>query len=83
MIIQICVGSSCHLHGSEDIVNLMRASIAEHKLEAEITLAGCFCTGKCNRNGVTVVVDDDIYTEITRENFKDFFNEKILLAFNA
>lgn len=78
MIVQICIGSSCHIKGSYDIVKLMEEAIAENKLENEITLAGSFCTGRCNRLGVTVQVDDDIYTGITKETFKDFFNEHIL-----
>lgn len=78
MIIQICVGSSCHLKGSEKLVELFQAAIAEHKLQDDITLAGSFCTGKCNRIGVTIQVDDDIYTAITKENFKEFFQEKVL-----
>ena len=78
MIIQVCVGSSCHLKGSAEIVELFQNMITEHKLETEVTLAGSFCTGKCNRVGVTVQIDDDIYTGITKENFKEFFNEKVL-----
>lgn len=78
MIVQICIGSSCHIKGSYDIVKLMEEAIAENKLENEITLAGSFCTGRCNRAGVTVQVDDDVYTGITKENFREFFNEHIL-----
>ncbi len=78
MIIQICVGSSCHLKGSEDIVALLQQAVAEHHLENQITLAGSFCTGQCNRVGVTVQVDDDIYPGVTREGFQAFFNEKVL-----
>lgn len=78
MIIQICVGSSCHLKGSSDVIELLEAAIAEHRLETEITLVGSFCTGKCNRIGVTVQVDDDIHVGITRENFKEFFTEHVL-----
>ena len=78
MIIQICVGYSCHLKGSEEIVALLQEAVAEHKLETEITLAGSFCTGQCNRVGVTVQVDDDIYPGVTRESFKEFFSEKVL-----
>lgn len=81
MIIQVCVGSSCHLKGSADIVELFQNSIQEHKLENEITLAGSFCIGKCNRIGVTVQIDDDIHTGVTRENFKEFFTEKVLKVF--
>ena len=78
MIIQVCVGSSCHLKGSADIVELLQKSVEENHLENEITLAGSFCIGKCNRIGVTVQVDDDIHTGITRENFKEFFKENVL-----
>lgn len=78
MIIQICVGSSCHLKGAPEIVELLQAAIAEHKLETEITLAGSFCIGKCNRVGVTVQVDDDIHTGVTKESFKEFFSEHVL-----
>ena len=78
MIIQICIGSSCHLKGSPEIVELLQKAIEEHNLEDEITLAGSFCIGKCNRIGVTVQVDDDVYTGITKENFKEFFTENVL-----
>ena len=78
MIIQICVGSSCHLKGSSDIIELLEIAVADHHLETEVTLAGSFCIGKCNRIGVTVQVDDEIHTGITRENLKEFFTENVL-----
>ena len=78
MIIQICVGSSCHLKGSPEIVELLQKAVVDNQLESEITLCGSFCIGKCNRVGVTVQVDDDIHTGITKENFKEFFKENVL-----
>ena len=78
MIVQVCVGSSCYLKGSPEIVELLENGIKENGLEEEITLVGSFCIGKCNRVGVTIQVDDDIHVGITRENFKEFFNENIL-----
>ena len=78
MIIQVCVGSSCHLKGSPEIIELLQKAISEYHLEDEITLAGSFCIGKCNRIGVTVQVDDDLHTGITTENFKEFFKDHVL-----
>ena len=78
MLIQICVGSSCHLKGSPEIVALLQKAIEEHGLEYDVTLAGSFCIGRCNRTGVTVQVDDDVHVGITRENFKEFFEENVL-----
>ena len=78
MVIQVCVGSSCHLKGSPEIVDLLQNAIEEHKLSEDVTLVGSFCIGKCNRVGVTVQVGDDIHTGITRENFNEFLQDKIL-----
>ena len=78
MIIQVCVGSSCHLKGSAEIVELFQKAIEEHCLEDEVALAGSFCIGKCNRIGVTVQIDDEIHTGVTRECFKEFFSENVL-----
>ena len=78
MIIQICVGSSCHIKGSAEIVELLQAAVTEHHLESEVTLAGSFCIGKCNRIGVTVQVDDEVYTGVTKEGFKEFFQKNVL-----
>ena len=83
MIVQVCVGSSCHLKGSEEIVELFQKAVEAHHLEQEITLVGSFCIGKCNRIGVTVQVDDDVYTGITRETFQEFFKDKVLGKLNA
>ena len=78
MTIQICVGSSCHLKGSAAIIELIQAAVEEHGIADEVTLAGSFCMGVCNRVGVTVSVDDEVHTGITRENFREFFNDKVL-----
>ena len=78
MIIQICVGSSCHLKGSPEIIELLQKAVEEYHLEDEVTLAGSFCIGKCNPVGVTVQVDDDIHVGITKENFKEFLHTQVL-----
>ncbi len=80
LIVQICVGSSCHLKGSAEIVELLQQAVAEHHIEDEVVLAGSFCIGKCNRVGVTVQVNDDVHVGVTRENFKEFFTQNILNA---
>jgi len=78
IIIQVCVGSSCHIKGSPEIVELLQKAISEHGLEDDVVLVGSFCIGKCNRIGVTVQVDDDVFVGITKETFKTFFEENVL-----
>lgn len=83
MIVQVCVGSSCHLKGSEEIVELFQNAVETYHLDQKITLAGSFCIGKCNRIGVTVQVDEDVYTGITKETFQEFFKDKVLAKLSA
>ncbi len=78
MTILVCVGSSCHLKGSPEIVELLQKAVEEHHLETQVTLAGSFCIGKCNRVGVTLQVDEEVFPGITKENFQEFFRENVL-----
>ena len=78
LIVQICVGSSCHLKGSQEIVELLQDAVEEFHLEDEVVLTGSFCIGKCNRVGVTVQINDDVHVGVTRENFREFFKKNIL-----
>ena len=80
VVVEICVGSSCHLKGAEAIVKLMEDAVAANHLEDEVALTGSFCTGKCNRIGVTVTVNDTTYTGITPEGFRDFWNDRVMSA---
>ena len=83
IFVEVCVGSSCHLKGAPEIAELLQKYIADNRLEDEIVLSGSFCAGKCNRIGVTVSVNDEICTGITKENFREFWEEKIMKAIEA
>ena len=80
IFVEICVGSSCHIKGAPEIVELMQKYIADAHLENEIVLSGSFCSGRCNRVGVTVTVGDEVYPGVTPESFRDFWNGTILPA---
>ncbi len=80
VIVQICIGSSCHIKGAPELVELLQAEVEKNHLEDEVILTGSFCTGKCNRVGVTISVNDETYTGITKEGFRDFWNDCILPA---
>ena len=81
--IQICIGSSCHLKGAPEIVRLLQKYIKDNSCEDRIALTGTLCAGRCNRDGVTVTVGDDVYTGVTPEGFDAFWNDKIVPAMKA
>ena len=78
MVIEICIGSSCHLKGSRELVDLFTQEVEKRNLKDKISLKGSFCKGKCNREGVTIQVDDELYTGITPEKFTTFFEENVV-----
>lgn len=78
MEVKICVGSSCHLRGSQEVVMLFQNAVEEYSLGDKIALMGSFCAEKCNRVGVTVDVDGEVHTGVTPDNFNEFFKDKVI-----
>ena len=74
--ITICIGSSCHLKGSRDVVKILERLIAHNQLEGQIELKGSFCMGECAKSGVCVSVDGDSF-HIAPPEAEAFFNDQI------
>ena len=74
--ITVCIGSSCHIKGSRQIVEQLQYLIAENNLGDKVELGGTFCMGKCQQ-GVCVTVNDDFYS-VTPENVGEFFSREVL-----
>lgn len=72
----VCIGSSCHLKGSRQVVEQLQQLIAEHDLKEEVELSGTFCMGNC-RNGVSVTVDGKLFS-VNPETVNDFFQNEIM-----
>lgn len=74
--VTVCIGSSCHIKGSRQVVEQIQALIAENKLGDRVDLGGTFCMGKCQQ-GVCVTVNDAFYS-VTPESTREFFEKEIL-----
>lgn len=79
MKITVCIGSSCHIKGSRQVVSELQHLIAENNLKDEVELGGTFCMGKCQL-GVCVTVDGEFHS-VTPENVKEFFEKEVLVKF--
>lgn len=77
MKVTVCIGSSCHLKGSRQVVEEFQHLIAENELQDKVELGGTFCMGNCQQ-GVCVTVDGELYS-VSPETAKSFF-EKYILA---
>jgi len=75
MKVTVCIGSSCHIKGSRQVVEQLQELIAVNKLGEKVELGGTFCMGKCQK-GVCVTVDDKFHS-VTPESVEEFFDKVI------
>ena len=76
MDLMVCVGSSCHLQNSRDLIARLKELIAQYNLEDTVELKGSFCMGHCADRGVCVKVQDEIYS-LTMDTVDDFFAQNV------
>lgn len=76
MKVTVCIGSSCHIKGSRQVVESLQKLIAQSGLGDKVELGGTFCMGKCQQ-GVCVSVDDAFHS-VSPETVQDFFENEIL-----
>ena len=75
MKVTVCIGSSCHVKGSRQVVEKLQALIAENNLGDKVELAGTFCLGRC-QEGVCVTVDDEFFS-VSPDTVEDFFANNV------
>ena len=75
MKVIVCIGSSCHIKGSRQVVEELQYLIAQNNLGDKVELGGTFCMGKC-QEGVCVTVDDNFHS-VSPDTVKDFFEREV------
>ena len=75
MKVTVCIGSSCHIKGSRQVVEQLQKLIAENNLGDKVELGGTFCLGECQK-GVCVMVDEAFHS-VSPETVGDFFEQNI------
>lgn len=71
----VCIGSSCHLKGSRQVVEELQKLIDQNNLKEEVELAGTFCMGNCQK-GVSVKLNDQLFS-VSPQTVKEFFENEI------
>jgi NADH:ubiquinone oxidoreductase subunit E len=77
----VCIGSSCHIKGSYNVIQTFQQSIEEKMLHDRIDFKSSFCQKQCRHPGVAVSVNGVIH-QVTAESAGEFFvrevSEKLL-----
>lgn len=76
MKITVCIGSSCHIKGSRQVVEELQKLIFDNNLGDKVELSGTFCIGRC-QEGVCLTLDDEFFS-VSPENVDEFFENNVL-----
>lgn len=76
MKLVVCIGSSCHLKGSRQVVDTLQELIDANKLGDKVDFSGTFCMGNCQK-GVCVTVDGEDFS-VTPDTVEEFFKTEVL-----
>lgn len=76
MKVTVCIGSSCHIKGSRQVVERLQQLIGENNLADKVELGGTFCLGNCQQ-GVCVTVDEQLHS-VSPATVDEFFATEIL-----
>lgn len=79
--INVCIGTSCHLNGSYNVVQTFQQMIEEYSLHEDIEFKANFCMKECMNKGVSVSVDGTTY-RISPESAREFFRNQVLSNVN-
>lgn len=76
MEVKVCVGSSCHMKGSYQVIKTFTELIKRNGLEDTVTLKASFCLGCC-LNGIALTVDDVPVTNVGFSNAEEIFYKEV------
>ena len=77
LIINVCIGSACHLKGSYNVVNKLQELIEKKKLEDKVVVKGAFCLGECTK-AVSVRIDEGPIMSVSEEAVDNFFEKYVV-----
>lgn len=74
--LNVCIGSSCHLKGSYNVIQTFQQMIEAGGLHDKVELKAQFCMKQCQA-GVLVSIEDEVYS-VSPETAKSFFESTVL-----
>jgi NADH:ubiquinone oxidoreductase subunit E len=77
IVINVCIGSACHLKGSYNVINSLQQLTEEYGLSDKVDTRAAFCLGRCSQS-VSVRVGDGEVQSVSGATTRDFFVNQVL-----
>lgn len=78
-MIEVCIGSACHLKGSYDVIKRLKELLEEYEMTEKVELKSAFCLGACG-DGVSIRISNHRVHSISPEYVDAFFLSHIVEA---
>jgi NADH:ubiquinone oxidoreductase subunit E len=75
--LSVCIGSSCHLKGSYNVIQVFQQLIEAYGAHDKIDFKATFCMKLCQQPGVSVSLDNITYN-IPPNSAVDFFKTAVV-----
>lgn len=75
-MIEICIGSACHLKGSYQVIQRMKELLEVNNLSDQVVLKSSFCLGACGQ-GVSVRLMGEEVHSVNVEAIDAFFDAHV------
>lgn len=79
--VTVCVGSSCHIKGSREVIKRFDELLTEHDLQGRVKLRGSFCMERCGK-GINWQIGDQDLTSTGIEDAVETFTKDVIAYFS-
>jgi NADH:ubiquinone oxidoreductase subunit E len=75
--VTVCVGSSCHVRGSRELIRRFDQIIREEHLGDSVELKGSFCMERCGQ-GFNWQIDEEPFTSLSVAEAEAVLRQKVV-----
>ena len=75
--IAVCVGTSCYLKGSYDLLQELLELTKEYGVEDRVSVGATFCLERCTE-GPNIRINEEVFSGISKDNLRQIFEEAVL-----
>ena len=77
IIINVRIGSACHIKGSYNVINSLQQLTEEYGLTDKVDTRAAFCLGHCTQ-AVSVRIGDGEVQSVSGATARDFFAKQVV-----
>ena len=79
IVINVCIGSACHIKGSYNVINSLQQLTEEYGVTDKVDTRAAFCLGHCTQS-VSVRIGDGEVQSVSGATAREFFVNQVLPA---